>query len=89
MRYPVLTIEHNHGVLNLANASFDSKRNEVIGKVISGGSSYRTFEQGTTMSWNIWREPHPVMSYGYLADDGRWHETPTPGAFRVSTVLCG
>lgn len=80
MIYPKLTIEHNHGVLILKDATIVD--GTAKGEVLGGGQTSRlfwatqtrNFPVGKQMSWPVYgRKP-------YQEADGAW---------RVSCVFCG
>jgi len=81
--YPHVTVEHNHGVLELANAYFtrEGGYSRIVGTCVGGGqtsrlfsaTSYTPFKTGEEKSW-------------YASED-RCYQTSTPGRFAVSSVF--
>lgn len=95
--YPRLRITHNHGFMLLANATLDPASGYVTGTCLAGGETSRLFHATSTRQYpvgeqNRWplygREPRHEMSRGF-GQDGKWHETPTPGNFYIDCCFCG
>lgn len=95
MRYPRLTINHNHGALRLADATVGAD-GAVRGTIISGSVTSRLFHAtstrhetpGAPATWPLYgREPR--QTYLGWSEDGRWMETPVPGEYEVDCTFCG
>lgn len=76
-----LTIEHNHGVLVLADVTLDEE-GVATGTVISGHVTSRLF----TATHTRHEEPGQVKQYPLY---GRKPYETAPGEYRVSCCFCG
>lgn len=95
MRYPLLTVRHNHGYMKLRDATVDD--GVARGTIIGGGETsrlfhatlHRPYKVGEPGSYPIYsRNIRPLWTRGGGVD-GRWVESPTPGEYEVSVEFCG